>query len=60
VDLHTGFDYGTWNATLYVRKRREQVRSRVDVPARCDTLYGNYGTQVIDPRTVGLSVTKRF
>jgi outer membrane receptor protein involved in Fe transport len=60
VDLHTGFDYDTWNATLYVRNVANKYGLVSTFRRDAITLYGNYGTQVIDPRTVGLSVTKRF
>jgi outer membrane receptor protein involved in Fe transport len=60
VDLRAGIDYASWNVTGYVRNVAGKHALVSTFRRDAITLFGDYGAQVIDPRTVGLTLTKQF
>lgn len=60
VDLRAGLDYNSWNASMYVRNVANKYALVSTFRRDAITLLGNYGTSLVDPRTVGLTVTKHF
>jgi outer membrane receptor protein involved in Fe transport len=59
-DLHAGVDYHDWNVSVYGHNLANEIGFVSAFRRDAITLLGNYGAQVIDPRSFGLSVTRRF